>query len=81
MKKFLLIAIAAAAMLFVAAPNSKAGVSVAIGVGFPAYPAYAAYYPYGYYPYPVVRPVYVGYYRPWYWWHGRRCYYYGRRWR
>jgi hypothetical protein len=82
MKKFLLIALAAAGTAFASAPSSNAGVVVSFGGGYP-YP----YYGYGY-PYP-----YYGYYRPYYyggpsfyWNHGHRVYYsrhhrYYRHWR
>ena len=80
MKKLLLICLIAVGFLVAAAPKSEARVFVNVGFGFPfggCYP-YPAYYG-GYYPsYPGYYPSYVrfGYgYRPYYWWHGRRCYY------
>ena len=46
-RKYLLIALVAGGCAFAPAPQSDAGVSVGIGVGFPgAYPYYG-YYPYG----------------------------------
>lgn len=79
MKKLLLIVLAVAGLLFATASESKAGVSIGIGFGVPGgYYPYPAYYPYGYgyYPYPVYGPVFrAGYCQPYYWYHGRRCYY------
>ena len=88
MKKFMIIALAIG-FIVLTAPESNAGVSIGIGVGFPAYgyPAYYPYgyscYPYGYYPYSYY-PYGVAYYRPvvyysnafgrYYWWHGHRVY-------
>jgi hypothetical protein len=76
-RKYLLIALVAAGCAFAPAPQSDAGVSVGIGVGFPgAYPYYG-YFPYGpypYYPNPYYRTsFYVG--PSFYWYHGRRVYY------
>ena len=65
MKKFMTIALLAIGFIVLTAPESNAGVSIGIGVGFPVY-GYPAYYPYGYgyypyshYPYgaPDYRPV------------------------
>jgi hypothetical protein len=65
MKKFMIIALLAIGFIVLTAPESNAGVSIGIGVGFPVY-GYPAYYPYGYgyyrysyYPYgaPYYRPV------------------------
>jgi hypothetical protein len=77
MKKLLIIAVIALTSLFATVPDSKAGVSIGIGFGFPGFYAYPPpYYPYGY---PVAYPpVYVGVgFRPYssYWCHGRRIYY------
>jgi hypothetical protein len=70
MKKVLLIALAAGALSFAAAPRSDAQVFFSIGFG-PGY--YGGYYPYGYYPYrSYYRPYYgYSYYRP-YWYGGHR---------
>ena len=76
MKKFMIIVLTA--------PESNAGVSIGIDVGFPVY-GYPAYYPYGYgyypssyYPYsaPYYQPViyYSAVYGPYYWSHGHRVY-------
>jgi hypothetical protein len=84
MKKFMMIALVAIGFIVVATPESNAGVSIGIGLGFPAYYPYG-YYPYSYYPYgaPYYRPVvyYSSGYRPYYWWHGRRIYYRHHYWR
>jgi hypothetical protein len=63
MKKFITIALLAIAFIMVAAPELNAGVSIGIGVGFPAVYGNPAYYPYGYGCYPY---SYYGapYYRP-----------------
>ena len=84
MKKFMMIALLAIGFIMLAVPESNAGVSVGIGIGFPGYgyPAYYPYgygcYPYGYYPYgaPYFRPViyYSSFYGPYYWWHGHRVF-------
>jgi len=84
MKKFMSIALLAIGFIMLTAPESNAGVSIGIGVGFPVYgyPAYYpygyGYYPYSYYPYgaPDYRPViyYSSVYGPYYWWHGHRVY-------
>ena len=67
-KKILLVAIAAGAFVFTAAPRSEAGISVGIGLGYPAYPY--PYYPYPYYGgYP-----YYGYVGPY--WYGPGFYFY-----
>jgi hypothetical protein len=47
MKKFMIIALLAIGFIVLTAPESNAGVSIGIGVGFPVY-GYPAYYPYGY---------------------------------
>ena len=83
MKKFIITALLAIGFIVLTAPESKAGVSIGIGVGFPGY-GYAAYpygygcYPYSYYPYgaPYYRPViyYSSFYGPYYWWHGHRVF-------
>jgi hypothetical protein len=82
MKKFITIALAIA-FIMVAAPELNAGVSIGIGVGFPAVYGYPAYYPYGYgcYPYsyygaPYYRPTiyYSAVFGPYYWWHGQRVF-------
>ena len=52
MKKFMIIALLAIGFIVLTAPESNAGVSIGIGVGFPVY-GYPAYYPYGYGYYPV----------------------------
>ena len=87
MKKFIMLALIAVGLTWVAAPESNAGVSIGIGFGFPVgYCGYPAY-PYGYYPYaypygaPYYRPVvyYSAVYGPYYWWHGRRIYYRAHR--
>jgi hypothetical protein len=81
MKKFILIALVAIGFIVMVTPESNAGVSIGIGLGFPVgIYGYPAYYPYGYYPYsyyPYGAPVvyYSSGYRPYYWWHGRRVYY------
>ena len=82
MKKFMTIALLAVGFIVLATPESNAGVSIGIGVGFPGVYGYSAYYPYGYgcYPYsyypPYFRPVI--YYSPvfgaYYWWHGQRVF-------
>lgn len=90
MKKFIVMASIAIVLIALTSPESKAGVSIGIGVGFPAaygYPGYYPYgygcYPYGYYPssyYPYraayYQPViyYSAVYGPYYWWHGQRVY-------
>jgi hypothetical protein len=89
MKKFMIIALLAIGFIGLTAPESNAGVSIGIGVGFPVY-GYPAYYPYGqggypygyyqssYYPYgaPYYRPViyYSSAFGPYYWWHGQRVF-------
>ena len=93
-KKLWLIALIIGAFAFAAVPESKAGVSVGIGIGGPGY-GYApyGYYPYGYYPYGYrhgyryrrhrarFRPVvYITNGRQWYWHLGHRVYISGRRW-
>ena len=88
MKKLLLIGLVAAGFLVAGAPKSEARVFVNVGFGFPfggyyPYPAYyGGYYPYAY-GYPGYYPgAYVRFgYRPYYWWHGRRCYYRPYGWR
>ena len=64
MKKFMIIALLAIGFIVLTAPESNAGVSIGIGVGFPVY-GYPAYYPYGYgyYPYSYY-PYGAPYYRP-----------------
>jgi hypothetical protein len=89
MKKVLTIALLAIGFIALAVPESKAGVSIGIGFGFPAIYGYPAYpygygcYPYGYYPssyspYSAAyyQPViyYSAIYGPYYWWHGHRVY-------
>jgi hypothetical protein len=90
MKKFMTIALLAIGFIVLAAPESNAGVSIGIGVGFPGVYGYPAYYPYGYgcYPYgyypssyygysaPYYRPIiyYSAVYGPYYWWHGQRVF-------
>jgi hypothetical protein len=82
MKKFMIIALLAISFIVLAAPESNAGVSIGIGVGFPGVYGYPAYYPYGYgcYPYgyytPYYRPViyYSAVFGPYYWWHGQRVF-------
>ena len=82
MKKFMIIALLAISFIALAAPESKAGVSIGVGVGFPGVYGYPAYYPYGYgcYPYgyypPYYRPViyYSAVFGPYYWWHGQRVF-------
>ena len=88
MKKFMAIALPAIGIIVLAAPESNAGVSIGIGVGFPAVYGYPAYYPYGYgcYPYgyypssyyggPYYQPTiyYSAAYGPYYWWHGHRVF-------
>jgi len=87
MKKFMLIALVAMGFIVMATPESNAGVSIGIGLGFPVgFYGYPAYYPYGYYPYGAPyysTPVfyYISGYRPYYWWHGRRIYYRHRHFR
>ena len=82
MKKFMTIALLAIGFIVLAAPESNAGVSIGIGIGFPGvygYPAYCPYgygsYPCGYYP-PYYRPViyYSAVFGPYYWWHGQRVF-------
>lgn len=74
MKKFVLIALAVAAFGFASAPSSDAGVAVRFGFGgYPYYPSYGC----GYYPYYYGPSVYIG--PSFYWYHGRRVYYYPRR--
>jgi hypothetical protein len=72
--------------IVMATPESKAGVSIGIGFGFPVgFYGYPAYYPYNYYPYGAAyyRPVvyYGNGYRPYYWRHGRKIYYRNRHFR
>ena len=88
MKKFITVALLAIAVTMVAAPESNAGVSIGIGVGFPALYGYPGYYPYGYggYPFgyyptsyygaPYYRPIiyYSAVFGPYYWWHGQRVF-------
>lgn len=78
MKKFMIIALLAIGFIVLAAPESNAGVSIGIGVGFPGVYGYPAYYPYGYgcYPYGYYRPViyYSAVFGPYYWWHGQRVF-------
>jgi len=94
MKKFITIALLAIGFIVLAVPESKAGVSVGIGFGFPAVYGYPGYpyggcypyaYPASYYPYgaPYYRPVvyYSAIYGPYYWWHGRRIFIRHRHWR
>ena len=56
MKKFMMIALVAIGFIVMATPESNAGVSIGIGLGFPGgfcgypYGSYG-YYPYSYYPY------------------------------
>jgi len=75
MKKFMTVALLAIGFIVLAAPESNAGVSIGIGVGFPGFYGYPAYYPYGYYP-PYYRPViyYSAVLGPYYWWHGQRVF-------
>jgi hypothetical protein len=82
MKKFMIIALLAIGFIVLAAPESNAGVSIGIGVGFPGVYGYPAYYPYGYgcnpygyYP-AYYRPViyYSAVFGPYYWWHGQRVF-------
>jgi hypothetical protein len=77
MKKFMMIALVAIGFIVIATPESNAGVSIGIGLGFPGFCGYPAYYPYGHSPYgaayyPPV--IYSGVYGPYYWWHGRRIF-------
>lgn len=77
MKKFMMIALVAIGFIVLATPESNAGVSIGIGLGFPGFYGYPACYPYGYYPYgaayyPPV--IYSSIYGPYYWWHGRRIF-------
>ena len=82
MKKFMIIALLAIGFIVLAAPESNAGVSIGIGVGFPGVYGYPAYYPYGYGSYPCgyyppyYRPViyYSAVFGPYYWWHGQRVF-------
>ena len=82
MKKFMIIALLAIGFIVLAVPASNAGVSIGIGLGFPAvygYPAYYPYgygYPYGYYPSAYYQPVvyYSAVYGPYYWRHGHRVF-------
>jgi len=84
MKKFMIIALLAIGFVVLTAPESNAGVSIGIGLGFPAYYPYGyGCYPYGYYsssyyPYsaPYYQPVvyYSAIYGPYYWWHGHRVF-------
>jgi len=86
-----MIALLAIGSIVLTAPESNAGVSIGIGVGFPAY-GYPAYYPYGYscYPYSYY-PYGAAYYRPvvyyssvygrYYWWHGHRVFVRGNHFR
>ena len=69
------VALLAIGFIVLAAPESNAGVSIGIGVGFPGFYGYPAYYPYGYYP-PYYRPViyYSAVLGPYYWWHGQRVF-------
>ena len=67
MKKLLVIAVVAGALMFAGTTRSDAQVYFNIGFGFPGY--------YGYYPYGYYRPYYgYSYYRPYYWYGGRRHY-------
>jgi hypothetical protein len=89
MKKIMMIALVAIGFIVMATPESKAGVSIGIGLGFPGVYGYPAYYPYGYgcypyssypysyYPYSAPyygRVIYYSSYGPYYWWHGHRVY-------
>lgn len=87
MKKFMMIALISIGFMALLVPDSKAGVSIGIGFGFPGVYGYPAYYPYGYgcypygvsyYPYgaPYYQPViyYSAVFGPYYWWHGHRVY-------
>ena len=82
MRKLIIIALVAAGFIGLTLPESKAGVSVGIGIGFPGVYGYPGYgYPYGYpaaYPYgaPYYQPVvyYSAVYGPYYWWHGHRVF-------
>jgi hypothetical protein len=82
MKKFMTIALLTIGLIVLAAPESNAGVSIGIGVGFPGVYGYPAYYPYGYGSYPYgyypqyYRPViyYSAVFGPYYWWHGQRVF-------
>lgn len=77
MKKFMTIALLAVGFIVLETPESNAGVSIGIGVGFPGVYGYPAYYPYGYgyYP-PYYRPIiyYSAAFGPYYWWHGQRVF-------
>ena len=75
MKKFMTIALLAVGFIVVTTPESNAGVSIGIGVGFPGVYGYPACYPYGYYP-PYFRPViyYSAVFGPYYWWRGQRVF-------
>ena len=67
-KRLLLIAAVVGAFTFTAAPQSKAGVRVGIGIGFPIGYGYCGY-PYAGYPYPYGYPYAYGYpygYAPYY---------------
>ena len=82
MKKFMTIALLAIGFIVLAAPESNAGVSIGIGIGFPGVYGYPAYYPYGYGSYPCgyyppyYRPViyYSAVFGPYYWWRGQRVF-------
>ena len=82
MKKFMTIALLAIGFIVLAAPESNAGVSIGIGIGFPGVYGYPAYYPYGYGSYPCgyyppyYRPViyYSAVFGPYYWWHGQHVF-------
>ena len=85
MKKVMMIVLVAIGFIVMATPESRAGVSIGIGFGFPGFYGYPAYYPYGYgcypygnyYPYsaPYYGPViYYSSFGPYYWWHGHRVY-------
>jgi hypothetical protein len=71
--------------MMAAAPSSDAGVYFNVGFGGPycgyggPYCGYRSYYPY--YPYYYGPGVRVIYHRPYHWYHGRRAFLAGRRWR
>jgi len=71
MKKLLLIAVVAGALMFAGTTRSDAQVYFSIGFG----PGYYGNYPYGYYyPYRYYYRPYWSYYRPYYWHGGHRYY-------